>query len=77
MQDREVGRWACERCGNTIVAAGQREGSFPGVGMFTGPCPWECGAWVNRGFRKIRTGRVRAYRLEEWAARLPALPGWA
>jgi hypothetical protein len=66
MADREVGRWSCEKCGQIIVAAGRHTAKFKGVGAFIGQCPWECGAWVNRGFRCIRPGEVRAYRAEEW-----------
>ena len=42
---------------------------FKGVGAFTGQCPWDCGAWVNRGFRSIKPGEVRAYRADEWNGR--------
>jgi hypothetical protein len=69
LSDREVGRWKCDKCGKTIVAAGPRSSHFKGVGAFTGHCPWECGAWVNRGFRWIQPGAVRAYRSDEWDAR--------
>lgn len=66
MADQEVGRWACEKCGRTVVAAGPRKAAFRGIGAYTGQCPWECGAWMNRGFRWVMPGRVRAYRGEEW-----------
>jgi hypothetical protein len=69
MVDREVGRWSCEKCGRTIVAAGRTTAKFRGVGAFTGQCPWDCGAWVNRGFRSIKPGEVRAYRADEWDGR--------
>jgi hypothetical protein len=69
MPDQEVGRWKCEKCGGTIVAAGQRTAKFKGFGAFTGKCPWECGAWVNRGFRSIKPGDVRAFRADEWDGR--------
>jgi hypothetical protein len=70
--DQEVGRWACQKCGKVIVAAGLRTPSFPGIGAFTGACPWECGAWISRGFRFIKPGQVRAYRAAEWDERAPA-----
>lgn len=76
MADIEVGRWTCQRCGQTIVAAGQRERSFRGVGAYIGPCPWDCGAWINRGFRWIRPGQVKAYRAAEWDGRALAVPNW-
>jgi hypothetical protein len=69
MAEQEVGRWKCEKCGSTIVAAGTRTASFKGVGAFSGECPWLCGAWVNRGFRSIKPGAVRAYRADEWDGR--------
>jgi hypothetical protein len=46
--------------------------SFLGFGAFIGPCPWDCGAWINRGFRWIRPGQVSAYRADEWDQRAPA-----
>ena len=67
--DEEVGRWACEKCGNAVVAAGRRVAAFRGVGAFSGPCPYECGAWITRGFRLIKPGGVRAYRADEWDQR--------
>jgi hypothetical protein len=73
MADREVGRWSCEKCGRTIVAAGHMTAKFKGVGAFTGQCPWDCGAWVNRGFRSIKPGEVRAYRADEWDGRPPGV----
>lgn len=69
MRGQEVGRWKCDRCGETIVAAGPRASSYRGFGAFIGPCPWDCGAWINRGFREIRPGMVRAYRASEWDVR--------
>jgi len=63
-----------------IVAAGQRTPSFPGIGAFNGACPWECGAWISRGFRFIKPGQVRAFRAAEWDAQAPgpaAAAGWA
>ncbi len=69
MGDREVGRWTCSKCGHRIVAAGPRSNGFVGIGAFSGPCPWECGAWINRGFRLIRTGQIKAFRAEEWDRR--------
>ena len=75
MADIEVGRWKCEKCGRSIVAVGHRTPLFKGVGAFTGPCPWECGAWVNRGFRLIKPGGVRAHRADEWDARDAAASG--
>jgi hypothetical protein len=64
--EQEVGRWVCEKCGRPLVAAGTRTPAFRGVGAFVGPCPWDCGAWINRGFRSIKPGHVRAYRAQEW-----------
>ena len=69
MTGQEVGRWACEKCGRTIVAAGQRTKTFKGTGAFSGHCPWECGAWINRAFRLIKPGAVQAYRADEWDTR--------
>jgi hypothetical protein len=34
-----------------------------------GPCPWECGAWITRGFRNVRPGQVHAFRANEWDER--------
>jgi hypothetical protein len=73
MSNREIGRWVCDKCGRSIVAVGPRSKSFLGIGAFSGPCPWDCGAWINRGFRWIRTGQVKTYRAEEWDQR----PLWA
>jgi hypothetical protein len=70
--DEEVGRFRCDKCGETVVAAGRREASFRGIGAFTGPCPWDCGAFINRGFRCVKPGQVRAFRGEEWDQRLRA-----
>lgn len=69
MADEEVGRWTCHKCGEIIVAAGQRTRTYKGTGAFTGYCPWECGAWINRAFRTIKPGAVRAYRAPDWDAR--------
>lgn len=69
MAVQEVGRWNCEKCGKAVVAAGQYTKSFVGIGAFMGPCPWDCGAWINRGFRFIRPGQVRAFRAAEWDER--------
>ena len=66
MRNCEVGRWSCEKCGNEIVAVGPRAGSFRGTGSYTGPCPFECGAWINRGFRLVRPGRISVYRAIDW-----------
>ena len=71
---REIGRWACEKCGKAIVAVGRRIATFRGIGAFTGPCPWHCGAWMNRGFRCVKPGGVMAYRADEWDQQQPALP---
>lgn len=68
----EVGRWQCEKCGHTIVAAGQRSLTFKGTGAFSGKCPWDCGGGVNRGFRLIRSGDVHVYRADEWDQRSSA-----
>jgi len=62
----EVGRWHCAKCGKMIVAAGSREPSYPGFGAVISPCPWECGAFINRSFRKIKPGQVTAYRADRW-----------
>ena len=43
--------------------------TFKGTGAFMGLCPWNCGAWVNRGFRHVQSGGVLAYRADEWAER--------
>jgi len=67
--DQEVGRWTCDRCGKTVVAVGRRLMAFRGIGAFMGPCPWDCGAWINRGFRCIKPGEVKAFRAEEWDQR--------
>jgi hypothetical protein len=75
LADLEVGRWKCEKCGKPIVAVGRRTPQFKGVGAFTGPCPWECGAWVNRGFRFVKPGDVRAHRADEWDTRPSATQG--
>jgi hypothetical protein len=66
MANQEVGRWTCGKCGKVIVAAGVRSPRFKGSGAFAGHCPWDCGAWVNRSFRLIRSGDVQVYRAEEW-----------
>ena len=68
MADKEVGRWRCEKCGQIIVAAGPMTAAFRGTGAFSGRCPWECGAWINRAFRSIKPGRVRAFRADQWDA---------
>lgn len=65
----EVGRWSCSKCGKSIVAAGTVTKAFRGIGAFVGPCPWDCGAQISRGFRWIRPGAVLAYRADEWDAR--------
>jgi len=67
--DEEVGRWACEKCGRSIVAVGPRTRAFKGTGAFMGNCPWDCGAWITRAFRMIQPGRVRVCRAEEWDGR--------
>lgn len=69
MADQEVGRWRCEKCGHLIVAAGPRTRAYKGTGAFTGRCPWECGAWINRAFRSIKPGQVQAYRADHWDQR--------
>jgi hypothetical protein len=70
----EVGRWPCEKCGKGIVVIGERvPATFKGTGSFTGSCPWDCGAWINRGFRRVRPGALRVFRAEEFdAGRFPA-----
>jgi len=62
----EVGRWPCAKCGHQIVAAGHSSKSYHGIGAFIGPCPWDCGAQITRGFRWIRPGAVQVYRADEW-----------
>lgn len=52
-----------------LVAAGEREPRFPGVAAICALCPYDCGAYVNRSFRHVRPGRVRAVRAAEWAGR--------
>ena len=69
MAAEEVGRFECAKCGKAVVAAGHRTMAFKGIGAFTGPCPWACGAWINRGFRLIKPGQVTAYRANEWDER--------
>lgn len=69
MSGQEVGRWFCEKCNRPVVAVGERAPFFTGVGSFSGPCPWDCGAWINRGFRKIKSGQVSALRADEWDQR--------
>lgn len=69
MPEQEVGRFACTKCGRRIVAVGPRTKGFKGLGAFMGPCPWECGAWISRGFRFVRPGQVRTFRAQEWDER--------
>jgi hypothetical protein len=69
MADREVGRWSCEKCGRPIVAAGRAAKAFPGIGAYMGHCPWDCGAWINRGFRFVKPGEVKLFRADEWDLR--------
>jgi len=69
MANQEVGRWICDKCRRTIVAAGPRAKSFVGFGAFAGQCPWDCGAWIHRGFRFVRPGQVQAFRADEWDQR--------
>lgn len=69
MRNKEVGRWSCSKCSQEIVAAGPRTEAFRGTGAFCGPCPWDCGAWINRGFRSIKPGQVGVYRAVEWDQR--------
>jgi hypothetical protein len=64
--DQEVGRWACEKCGQIVVAVGARQPKFKGTGAYLGACPWQCGAWMNRAFRLVQPGQVRVYRADEW-----------
>jgi hypothetical protein len=66
MRNCEVGRWTCDKCGNEIVAVGPRAGAFRGHGSYMGPCPFECGAWINRGFRLVRPGSISVYRASDW-----------
>ena len=63
---QEIGRWSCEKCGQTCVAVGQKTKAFRGVGAFIGACPWGCGAWISRCFRFIKPGAVKALRSDEW-----------
>ena len=69
MADQEIGRWGCGKCGKVIVAMGQPSPKFKGTGGFAGPCPWDCGAYLNRSFRSIRPGEVRVCRADEWDQR--------
>jgi hypothetical protein len=64
--DEEVGRWGCLKCGQDIVASAPRAASFAGRGAYVGPCPWGCGAWIQRGFRGARPGTVTTWRSDEW-----------
>lgn len=74
MPEQEVGRFDCTKCGHVVVAVGPRSRSFRGIGAFMGPCPWECGAWISRGFRYVPPGRVSAYRAPDWDERLLQAP---
>ena len=65
----EVGRWYCEKCRMMIVASGPRVLSLKTFGALMTPCPWDCGAFVNRSFRHINPGQVKAYRADEWDKR--------
>lgn len=51
------------------MAVGPRVRTFKGIGAFMGPCPWECGAWITRGFRFVQPGRVQACRASDWDER--------
>ena len=75
MAYEEVGRWTCSKCGRDIVAAGQRTLAYKGIGSLSAPCPWDCGAWINRGFRSIRSDAVRYFRAHEWDERARAGEG--
>ena len=68
MRNQELARWKCEKCGNEIVAAAPPPGSFRGNGGYSGPCPFECGAWINRVFRLARPGQVAVHRARDWDA---------
>lgn len=61
----EVGRWSCLKCGEPIVATAPGS-SVAGRGAYVGPCPWACGAWIQRGFRGVRPGTVRLWRADEF-----------
>lgn len=74
MSDQEVGRFSCTKCGRPVVAAGPRLKKFKGIGAFMGPCPWECGAWITRGFRFVEPGRVSAHRAPDWDERPLSAP---
>ncbi len=71
MRVREVGRWMCDKCRKPIVAAGPRGKEQRGTGAYMGPCPWSCGAWINRGFRSARPGQVSVYRAGDWDQMIP------
>jgi hypothetical protein len=73
MSNHEVGRWVCGKCGQAIVATGPRSTRFKGSGSFSGPCPWDCGAYINRSFRSIRPGDVNVCRADEWDRRAAAV----
>ncbi len=58
----DAGPWRCDKCGQTITAAGSRCGSSRGNGAYVGPCPWGCGSWITRGLRWMRPGKNMAFR---------------
>jgi hypothetical protein len=67
MQVREVGRWRCEKCGKTCVAAGRKDRRLTRVGIVVGAaCPWECGLRINRGFRFVKSTDVTLFTIEAW-----------
>lgn len=69
MSVQEVGRWVCEKCGETCVAAGPKDRRIR-IGIVGGaPCPWECGLRSNRGFRHVNATYVTLYTLEAWQQR--------
>lgn len=68
MAGDEVGRWCCIKCGREIVAAGNASEGRHRISAYVGPCPWDCGAQISRGFRSIRPGGVSVHRAEEWDA---------
>ena len=67
MQVQEVGRWRCEKCGKTCVAAGRKDRRIARIGMVVGAsCPWECGLRINRGFRFVHSWDVTLYTADAW-----------
>jgi hypothetical protein len=67
MEVHEVGRWRCDKCGKTCVAAGPKDRRIARIGIVVGAaCPWECGLRINRGFRFVKSTEVTLYTVEAW-----------